>query len=75
MATQIFIEPELENLHEYAEQWEQLCSDLQLKHQLKKIGKAERLPNPYMRLDPRTERVYELICPRKELYTDYKAGT
>jgi hypothetical protein len=75
MATQIFIEPELETLQQNAEEWEQLCTDLELKQQLKKIGKVEKIANPYMRLDPRTERVYEMLCPRKEIYTDYKAGT
>jgi len=75
MSTQIFIEPELETLQENAEEWEQLCTGLELKLQLKKIGKVEKIANPYMRLDPRTERVYEMLCPRKELYTDYKAGT
>jgi hypothetical protein len=75
MATQIFIEPELENLCQNAEEWEQLCTGLDLKQQLKKIGKAERIANPYMKLDPRTERVYEMLCPQKELYTTYKAST
>ena len=75
MATQIFIEPELETLHAYAEEWEQLCTGLELKQQLKKIGKVEKIPNPYVKLDPRTERVYEMLCPQKELYTDYKAST
>jgi hypothetical protein len=75
MPTQIFIEPELETLHENAEEWEQLCTGLDLKQQLKKIGKVERIANPYMKLDPRTERVYEMLCPRKELYTVYKAST
>lgn len=75
MATQIFIEPELEKLHEHAREWEQLCTGLALKQQLKKIGKVEKIANPYMKLDPRTERVYQMLCPRRELYTDYGAGT
>jgi hypothetical protein len=75
MATQIFIEPELETLYESAAEWEQLCTALELKQQLKKIGKAEKIAIPYTRLDPRTERVYEMLCPRRELYTEYKAGT
>jgi hypothetical protein len=75
MPTQIFIEPELETLPKNAEEWEQLCTGLDLKQQLKKIGKVERIANPYMKLDPRTERVYEMLCPQKELYTAYKAST
>lgn len=75
MTTQIFIEPELEKLSEHATEWEQLCSGLGLRNQLKKIGKAEKIANPYLKLDQRTERVYQMLCPRKELYTDYGAGT
>jgi hypothetical protein len=75
MTTQIFIEPELEKLHEHCEEWGQLCTGLGLQKQLKKIGKVEGVANPYMKLDPRTERVYQMLCPRRELYTDYGAGT
>lgn len=75
MATQIFIEPELETPHQNAIHWEQLCNGLDLKQQIKKLGKVERIGNPYMRLDPRTERVCEMLCPKKESYTTYTAGT
>jgi hypothetical protein len=75
MPTQVFIEPELEKLHENSKDWEHLCTGLELKLQLKKIGKVEKIANPYMKLDPRSERVYEMLCPRKELYTTYKAST
>lgn len=75
MATQIFIEPELENLHENSGEWEQLCTGLGLQKQLKKAGKVENVGNPYMKLDHRTEMAYEMLCPRKELYTDYAAST
>lgn len=75
MATQIFIEPELETLHENSEEWEQLCAGLGLQKQLKKAGKVEKVGNPYMKLDPRTERIYEMLCPRKEVYTSYEAST
>ena len=75
MATQIFIEPELETLHENSEEWEQICTGLGLQKQLKKKGKVEKVGNPYMKLDPRTERVCQMLCPRRELYTDYEAGT
>jgi hypothetical protein len=75
MATEIFVEPELETLHENAEEWKQLCTGLDLKQQLKKLGKVEKIANPYMKLDPRTERVYKMLCPRRELYTAYEAST
>lgn len=75
MATQIFIEPELETLQENANEWEQLCNGLDLKQQLNKVGKVEGIANPYTKLDPRTERVYEMLCPQKEIYNNYKAST
>lgn len=75
MATQIFIDPELETLHENAEEWGQLCTGLALKEQLKKIGKVEKIANPYMKLDPRAERVYHMLCPRREAYTVHNAST
>lgn len=75
MTTQLFIEPELEKLHENSGEWEQLCAGLGLQKQLKKAGKVEKVGNPYMKLDPRTERVYEILCPRRELYTAYEAST
>lgn len=36
MTTQIFIEPELDNLYENSGEWEQLCTGLGLQQQLKK---------------------------------------
>jgi len=75
MATQIFIEPELETLPENSGEWEQLCTDLHLQNQLKKVGKVEKMPIPYMKLDPRSERVYQMLCSAKVLYTAYDAST
>jgi hypothetical protein len=75
MATQIFIEPELEKLYENSEEWEQMCTGLGLEKQLKKAGKKEKVGNPYMKIDPRTERVYRLLCPQRQLYTDYVSST
>lgn len=73
--TQIFIEPELEALHDNAEEWNQLCTDLGLEIQLTRSGKIEKVGNPYMKVDPRSERVYEMLCPVKVGYKDYAATT
>lgn len=75
MTTQFFIEPELEKLHEQSQEWEQLCTGLGLEKQLKKIGKVEKVANPYMKLDHRSERIFQMLCPRREPYTEYGAGT
>jgi len=75
MATQIFVEPELETLHENAEEWQALCTELGLDKQLSKSGTVERVGNPYMKIDPRSERVYEMLCPVKVDYSNYVAST
>lgn len=75
MATQIFIEPELKTLHENAAEWEQLCSNLELNQQLKKAGKIEKVGNPYVKLDPRTERVFTMLCPARVAYRFYEVST
>lgn len=75
MATQIFIEPELENLHENAEEWSALCQELGLDNQLKKSGVKERVGNPYQKIDPRSERVFTMLCPVKREFREYDAGT
>lgn len=75
MATQIFIEPELENLHENAEEWSLICSELGLDKQLQKAGKIEKVGNPYQKVDPRSERVFTMLCPVKVPFKEYEAGT
>lgn len=75
MATQIFIEPELENLHENAEEWATICQELGLDKQLQKSGKIEKVGNPYQKINPRSQRVYEMLCPVKISVKDYTAGT
>lgn len=75
MATQIFIEPELETLHENAEEWQSLCTELGLEKQLSKSGTVEKVGNPYMKIDPRSERVYNMLCPAKAEYDKYDAST
>lgn len=75
MATQIFIEPELETLHENADEWSSICQELGLEKQLQKSGVKERVGNPYMKIDPRSQRVYEMLCPVKIEYGKYEAST
>lgn len=75
MAIQIFIEPELENLHENAEEWYSICESLGLDKQLQKTGKIERVGNPYQKVDPRSERVFKMLCPASVSYKDYEAST
>lgn len=75
MATQIFIEPELENLHENSEEWLKVCAELGLHEQLRRAGTIEKVGNPYMKVDPRSERVYTMLCPAKEVYTKYSNST
>ncbi len=75
MATQIFIEPELETLHENSEEWLKICTDLGLQRQLSKSGKVENVGNPYMKIDPRSERVYKMLCPVSISYKEYEAST
>lgn len=75
MATQIFIEPELENLHENAEEWSAICQELGLDKQLQKSGKVEKVGNPYQKVDPRSERVYKMLCPVSVEYKLYEAST
>lgn len=75
MATQIFIEPELENLHENAEEWANICQELGLYKQLQKAGKVEKVGNPYQKVDPRSERVFKMLCPVSVNYKLYEAST
>lgn len=75
MATQIFIEPELQNLHENAGEWSAICKDLGLDKQLQKSGKVEKVGNPYQKVDPRSQRVFEMLCPVKVGFKEYDAGT
>lgn len=75
MATQIFIEPELELLHESSDEWQSICTELGLQKQLSKSGKIEKVGNPYMKIDPRSERVYKMLCPAIVDYKKYEAST
>lgn len=73
--TQIFIEPELESLHENAEEWQSLCTNLGLSKQLKKTGIIEKVGSPYTKVDPKSERVFSMLCPVHVSYKEYEAST
>lgn len=77
MATQIFIEPELENLvEENASQWFEICSELGLQNQLQHAEKSEdKQAPPYMYIDPKTEIIIRCLCPRLVEVKEYSAST
>src|SRR6185312_16749882 len=78
MATQIFIEPELENLEiaENAAEWFELASELGLDRQVSLADKsAEKKAPTYMMLDPKTYRVMQVLCPNEVEYDKYGAST
>lgn len=78
MATQIFIEPELENLSDetIASEWFEICSELGLSEQLKHADRSEEKKAPqYMMVDPKTSRIIKTLCPRVVDYKNYEAST
>lgn len=78
MATEIFIEPELENLDiaENSAEWFEICSELGLDNQIKHADRSEeKKAPPYMFIDPKTSRIIGTLCPRQVRYKDYKAST
>lgn len=81
MATEIFIEPELEELSqvEKSQEWLEICETINLKGQasLVKTGENEvrNEPPPYMYIDPKTQNIIRALCPRKAKVADYKAST
>lgn len=79
MAVEIFIEPELEelSLEERSEEWHNLCKDLSMEGQLSLCNSQEGNinPPPYTYMDPKTQRIVSVLCPRKVLAKDYKAST
>jgi len=67
--TEIFIEPELENLQDetIAAEWFEVASQLGLDNQLKLSSNSEtKKAPPYMFIDPKTNRIIEVLCPRRE---------
>jgi hypothetical protein len=76
--TEIFIEPELENLQneKTAQEWFELASQLNLTNQISLADKsdAKKAP-PYMYVDQRTARMLRTLCPAQVNYTNYKQST
>lgn len=76
--TEIFVEPELENLSDVvnAAEWQSICSELGLEGQNKLTEKSEQnMAPPYMFIDPKTERIIRTLCPRKVRIEQYNAST
>jgi len=78
MATEIFIEPELQELEqvENAQEWFEIASQLGLDEQLKHADKSEeKKAPPYMYIDPKTSAIIRTLCPVQVEYTKYRAST
>jgi hypothetical protein len=78
MATEIFIEPELENLQDEnnAAEWFEICSELGLDNQIALADKSEtKQAPPYAFCDPKTLKIIQILCPRVVKYKEYKAST
>jgi len=78
MATEIFIEPELQDLEqaEHAQEWFEIASKLGLDAQLKHADKSEeKKAPPYMYVDPKTSRIIKTLCPVQVKYKEYSAST
>lgn len=76
--TQIFIEPELENLSDAdnAAQWFDICTELGLTKQLDFADKSEeKKAPPYMAIDPKTNKVIATLCPMVTDYKNYNVST
>lgn len=76
--TEIFIEPELQELEnaETATEWFNICSELGLQNQLQHADKSEeKKAPPYMYVDPKTQRIMKILCPCEVTYDKYSAST
>lgn len=76
--TEIFIEPELENLEvaENAAEWFEICTSLGLKEQIRHADRSEeKKAPPYMFIDPKTDKIIVTLCPRVVNYMKYSAST
>jgi len=76
--TEVFIEPELENLEnaDAAAEWFEVCTQLGLSEQIKHADRSEeKKAPPYMFIDPKTEKIIVTICPRVVNYKKYSAST
>lgn len=78
MATEIFIEPELENLSDEitASEWFELATNLGLENQISLADKSEKKKAPpYTFADPKTMNIISAICPRRVDYKEYRVST
>lgn len=76
--TEIFIEPELQELQneQVAQEWFNLVSELNLEGQIKLADKSDtKKAPPYMYVDQRTARMIRALCPVQVNYTRYKQST
>lgn len=76
--TQIFIEPELENLSELenSTEWQLVCEQLGLSNQLSRTEKSEtKQAPPYMAIDPKTAKIIRTLCPEMVDFRKYAAST
>lgn len=76
--TEIFVEPELDNLQESdtAAEWFELASELGLQNQISLADKSEeKKAPPYMFIDPKTNNIIKALCPRRVDYKEYKEST
>ena len=75
--TEIFVEPELEELvqPENAAEWRSVCEELGLETQLSLTRNDSSAGPPYLKVDPKTERIIMTLCPRKVKLSEYKEST
>jgi hypothetical protein len=76
--TEIFIEPELQELEnaEQAQEWFEIATELGLDKQLGTADKSEeKKAPPYMYIDPKTSHIIRTLCPRVVDYKGYSAST
>lgn len=76
--TEIFIEPELQELSDIdnSTEWQIIAEELNLGGQLAFTEKSEtKQAPPYMFVDPKTDKIIRILCPRKEKIENYKAST
>lgn len=76
--TEIFIEPELEQLQDSdsAAEWQLICEELKLPGQLSLTEKSGgNYAPPYMVVDPKTERIIRVLCPEKIEVQKYSQST
>lgn len=76
--TEVFIEPELENLADetIAAEWFETVSKLGLEEQVKLADKSEtKQAPPYAFIDPKTSRIIRTVCPCRVDYKAYNVST